>query len=102
MAPRILIFSIVMGGDYSFYVKSIPTFALAFSGYITSVLASVKDKVTYTIWVSRILKIFFFQFHAAAVYEIIFSFDFSTFQGPFVNSKYFDKDLLKVRIVLQK
>ena len=41
MAPRILIFSIAMGDDYSFYVKSIATFALTFFGYIISVLASV-------------------------------------------------------------
>ena len=40
-APRILIFSIAMGADYSFYVKSIATFALTFFGYIISVLASV-------------------------------------------------------------
>jgi len=30
-----------MGADYSFYVKSIATFALVFFGYIISVLASV-------------------------------------------------------------
>ena len=40
-APMILIFSIAMGAHYSFYVKSIATFALAFFGYIISVLASV-------------------------------------------------------------
>jgi hypothetical protein len=27
MAPKILIFSIVLGAEYSFYVKSIATFA---------------------------------------------------------------------------
>ena len=37
-APRILIFSIAMGADYSFYVKS---YAPAFSAYNNSVLASV-------------------------------------------------------------
>ena len=37
-APSILIFSIAI---YSFYVKSIATFALTFFGYIISVLASV-------------------------------------------------------------
>ena len=30
MAPRILIFSIAMGADYSFYVKTIETHARAF------------------------------------------------------------------------
>ena len=40
-APRILIFSIVMGADYSSYVKPIGTFTLTFFGYIISVLASV-------------------------------------------------------------
>ena len=40
-APRILIFSIAMGAEYSSYVKSIATFALTFDGYIISVLASV-------------------------------------------------------------
>ena len=41
MAPRILIFSIAMGANYSFYVKFIATFALTFFGYIISVLANV-------------------------------------------------------------
>ena len=41
MAPRILIFSIAMGADCSFYVKSIATYAPAFFGYNSSVLASV-------------------------------------------------------------
>ena len=40
MAPKILIFSIAMGADYSYCVKSIATFALTFFGYIISVLAS--------------------------------------------------------------
>ena len=41
----IFIFSIAMGADYSFHVKSIATFALTFFGYIISVLASVfRDK----------------------------------------------------------
>ena len=34
--------SIAMGTEYSFYVKSIATFALIFFGYIISVLARVK------------------------------------------------------------
>ena len=38
----ILIFSIAMGAEYLFYVKSIATFALPFFGYIILVLASVK------------------------------------------------------------
>ena len=41
MDPRILIFSIAMGADYSFYVKSIATHAPAFLGYNNSVLARV-------------------------------------------------------------
>ena len=41
MAPRILIFSIAMGADYSFYVKSIATYASAFLAYNNSVLARV-------------------------------------------------------------
>ena len=36
-----MIFSIAMGADYSFYVKSIATCAPTFFGYIISVLASV-------------------------------------------------------------
>ena len=40
-APRILIFSIAMGGDYLFYVKSIATYAPAFFGYNNSVLVRV-------------------------------------------------------------
>ena len=45
MAPRILIFSIDMGADYSFYVKSIATYAPAFLGYNNSVLARVVSHV---------------------------------------------------------
>ena len=37
-APRILIFSIAMGADNSFYVKFIATYAPTFFGYIISVL----------------------------------------------------------------
>ena len=42
-APRILIFSIAMGADYLFYVKSIATYAPAFLGYNNSVFASVQE-----------------------------------------------------------
>ena len=38
MAPRILIFSIAMGVDYSFYVKSIATYAPQFSRYNNSAI----------------------------------------------------------------
>ena len=47
MAPMILIFSILIGAEYSSYVKSIVTFALTFFGYIISVLASVTKLLTY-------------------------------------------------------
>ena len=40
-APRILIFSIAMGTDYSFYVKSIATYALTFLKYNNSFSAIV-------------------------------------------------------------
>ena len=40
-APRILIFSIAMGADNSFYVKSIATYTPTFIGYIITVLARV-------------------------------------------------------------
>ena len=43
-APRIFIFSIVLGTEYSSYVKSIAPFALTFFGYIISVLASVESQ----------------------------------------------------------
>ena len=43
MAPRIFIFSIVLGAEYLSYVKFIATYALTFFGYIISVLASVTD-----------------------------------------------------------
>ena len=39
--PRIFIFSIVLGAEYSFYVKSIATYAPTFLGYNNSVLAIV-------------------------------------------------------------
>ena len=41
MAPRIFIFSIVLGAEYSFYVKSNATYAPTFLGYNNSVLAIV-------------------------------------------------------------
>ena len=40
-APRIFIFSIGLGAEYSFYVKSIATCAPTFLGYNNSVLAIV-------------------------------------------------------------
>ena len=40
-APRILIFSIVLGAEYSFYLKFIATYAPAFLGYNDSALARV-------------------------------------------------------------
>ena len=40
-APRIFIFSIVLGAEYLSYVKFIATFAPTFFGYIISVLDSV-------------------------------------------------------------
>ena len=40
-APGILIFSIAMGADNSFYVKTIATHVPTFFGYIISVLAIV-------------------------------------------------------------
>jgi hypothetical protein len=43
MAPRILIFSIAMDADNSFYVKFIVTEAPAFLGYIISVVAMVQE-----------------------------------------------------------
>ena len=41
MAPRICIFSIVLGAEFSFYVKSSTAYAPTFSGYNNSVLAKV-------------------------------------------------------------
>ena len=41
MAPRILIFSIAMGADYSSHAKSIATYTPAFLRYNNSVLAIV-------------------------------------------------------------
>ena len=41
MAPRILIFSIVLGAEYLFYVKSIATYAPQFKGHNKSFLGSV-------------------------------------------------------------
>ena len=42
-APRILIFPIAVGADFSFYVKSIATYAPAFLVHNNSVLARVSD-----------------------------------------------------------
>ena len=41
MAPRIFIFSIVLGAKYLSYVKFIAIYALTFFGYIVLVLESV-------------------------------------------------------------
>ena len=40
-APTILIISVVLGAEYSFYMKSIATYAPQFFGYNNSVLAIV-------------------------------------------------------------
>ena len=45
-APRILIFSIAMGADYSFYVKTIETHARAFFKVIIFSISSVQASVT--------------------------------------------------------
>ena len=45
-APMILLFSIVMGAEYSSYMKSIATFAFTFFWYIISVLASVERQIS--------------------------------------------------------
>ena len=42
MAPRIFIFSIVLGAEYLSYVKSIATYAPTLFGYIISVSAQVQ------------------------------------------------------------
>ena len=56
-APRILIFLIAMGADYSFYVKSIATFALIYFGYFISVLASVSHVCNSTAyWICYVYK----------------------------------------------
>ena len=43
-SKRIFIFSIVLGTEYSSYVKSIATYAPIFFGYIILVLANVKNQ----------------------------------------------------------
>ena len=48
MAPSILIFQLVLCAEYSFYVKSIDTYAPAFLGYNDSVLARVRGYGTYS------------------------------------------------------
>ena len=48
-APRIFNLLFVLGADYLSYVKSIPTFAPTFYGYIISVLASVETQAFYII-----------------------------------------------------
>ena len=42
-APRIFIFSIVLGAGYSSYVKFVATYALTFFGYTILVLTSVQS-----------------------------------------------------------
>ena len=61
-APRILIISIAMSANNSFYVKSIATYAPTFFGYIILVLANdhfivflLKNKITVT-WLLKTLK----------------------------------------------
>ena len=46
IAPKIFIFSTAMGAEYSFYVKSIATYAPMFLGYNDSVLAIVNELPT--------------------------------------------------------
>ena len=47
-APRILIFSIGMGAEYSSYVKFIAIYALTFFGYIILVFTSVYSEFSIT------------------------------------------------------
>ena len=50
MASRIFLFSIVLGAEYSFYVKSITTYNPTFFGNNNSVLAIVPTALTPTLW----------------------------------------------------
>ena len=45
MAPRILIFSIAMGADYTFYVKTIETHVRAFVPINISAIGTVRRAV---------------------------------------------------------
>ena len=47
MTPRIVIFSIAMGADYSFYVRTIETHAGAFFKVIIFSISSVKSHVNH-------------------------------------------------------
>ena len=51
MASRILIFSIAMDVDNSFYVKFIATYALTFFGYTISVLAIMYQEIAWETYV---------------------------------------------------
>ena len=71
-APRILILSIAMGADYSFYVKSIATYAPAFLRYNNSVLARVFQPI--------ILRPTVF---GTQTYKHMYMYDFLIFFGSF-------------------
>ena len=67
MAPMIFIFSIAMGADYLFYVKSIATYAPAFLAYNNSVLARVGQQTH-----RSGINVFFFHFatdYAIALFD---------------------------------
>ena len=50
MAPRIFIFSIVLGTKYLFYVKSDATYAPNFFGYTNSVLVKSYNATLEDLW----------------------------------------------------
>ena len=67
MASRIFLFSIVLGAEYSFYLKSIATYAPEFLVYNNSVLARVGWLAAYAILAQ-----------AAIVLHLLFSLCMST------------------------
>ena len=62
MTPRILIFSIAMDADNSFYLKFIPTYAPTFFGYIISVLAIVHHEISINKYFRQNFKDIFYTF----------------------------------------
>ena len=99
-APMILIFSIPMGADYSFYLKSIATCVLTFFGYIISVLASVQyvciTHLLFSVYTTEYSTLLVKQYLLSVKFSIILSGKIDVhFSSNFIWHRIIHKDLDK-------
>ena len=87
MAPRILIFSIAMGADYTFHVKSIATNASTFLRHNNSVLARVMCTVGHGLFSKSCINHIFIRGSYLQIGDVIFWRTFLFWEDSYDNFK---------------